>query len=254
MKLAIVTGCSKGLGNALVRTLLKNKYQVIGLARQASQMMHVLDPVDKNFFIPIDVDLSSAVEIDQIFSPVLERLDKSKITEAILFQGAATVSPIGVIGGIDSSEISKSIQLNLAAPAILANCFIRHLQSVPAKKQIFFISSGAATNPIGGATLYCATKAAMEMLSKAIHHEQKDRLHPVRSIAIRPGVFESQMQSTLRSADRESFPDVDKFLDMKEKNILKSAEQIANVIFNELVEKSVISGDVYDVWKLLPRL
>jgi benzil reductase ((S)-benzoin forming) len=125
--------------------------------------------------------------------------------------------------------------LNLIAPSVLTNSFIDCYNTVDCEKVILNISSGAGKNPIDGWAVYCSSKAGLDMFSRVVDEEQKvraqhpmDNIHkPFRIFSIAPGIVNTEMQSGIRSAEREDFSRVEDFISYK--------------VNNELSEPTVVS-------------
>ena len=83
-------------------------------------------------------------------------------TEAVLIHNAAVVEPIGAVGRLTTEAITRSVAVNLTAPMVLTNTFLRAAPR-DARLRILYISSGAARRVIDGWALYCSTKAGGEM-------------------------------------------------------------------------------------------
>src|SRR5271170_7684377 len=78
---------------------------------------------------------------------------------------------------------------------------IPHLRS--SEGSIIFISSGAATNAYSGWSAYSASKAAINSLTQSLALEESS----ITSLAIRPGVVDTEMQNDIRTKrDPHPFP------------------------------------------------
>jgi NAD(P)-dependent dehydrogenase (short-subunit alcohol dehydrogenase family) len=60
------------------------------------------------------------------------------------------------------------------------------------------ISSGAASHPMEGWSAYCASKAAVAMLTRSVAHEYGSQ--GVLSFGYRPGVVDTDMQGRIRAS------------------------------------------------------
>ena len=63
---------------------------------------------------------------------------------------------------------------------------------------IINLSSGAAYGPMEGWSHYCATKAAVLMLTRAVDKEYRDR--GIRSVGLSPGTVATQMQVDIKAS------------------------------------------------------
>jgi NAD(P)-dependent dehydrogenase (short-subunit alcohol dehydrogenase family) len=71
------------------------------------------------------------------------------------------------------------------------------------------ISSGAAVKPYAGWAAYCASKAAVDQLTRVVALEEAP--HGLRAVALSPGLVDTDMQAAIRASDEATFPEVDRF-------------------------------------------
>ena len=216
MKYFLITGTSTGLGKALAEALLAEAdHRVIGIARSCS--------IQHPRYTHQTKDLSLPDNLSDFSFPEWE--DATKI---VLINNAATIDPIRPFGKQEAVAIARSYQLNLIAPAILTNRFISTFADVKAEKMVINVSSGAAQYPIDSWGHYCASKAGLDMLSRVADMEQKDGPgHPVRVVAIAPGIVDTPMQARIRETSGEDFKQVDRFIDYHQTGELMDPKQVA---------------------------
>lgn len=211
-----VTGASKGIGRALYEQLQIDGNIVIGLART--------NPNRASRFV--EVDLTSSSHLDELLTEQIAEW-KEQATSFTLINNAGTVEPIGVMGTIDSDNIDTAYRLNVIAPLLLTNVFIRELKDFEGEKKVLNISSGAGRNAYEGWGVYCSTKAAIDHFSVVVAKEQASSSHPVKIVSIAPGIIDTEMQKTIRNSDEEKFPLHEKFVTYKDQGLLSSAEETA---------------------------
>ncbi len=238
MELFIVTGSSRGLGEAIVDQLLAQDTTIIGLSRNTNPKWKDLKNVHQ-----FQVDLSDREELSVVVEKVLSEFNLTNCSRFGLFNNAGILGDVGSIGELDSEQIIKVIDLNLAAPLALMNSVISQLQEANIPKTIVNISSGAGRSPYFGWGSYCATKAALDMLSKCVSIEQNSKSCPFRIYSIAPGVIDTDMQGQIRQVSKDRFPSVERFVGMKEENLLWSAEFVAENLV-ELVNSDEFGNDV----------
>jgi len=96
-------------------------------------------------------------------------------------------------------------------------------------KTIINISSGAAIKNISSWSTYCASKSAIDMLSKVLHEENYKNL---RVYSLYPGIIDTKMQYKIRTSSKKDFPLVDSFKDYYMNGELESAENVAKKVFH----------------------
>ena len=236
MNYYFITGASKGIGKAIAEELLKDENNcVIGVSRSSSiQHKHYRHQ-------PMDFSDIPAVEhnLHKVFVPYkdAERL--------VLINNAGVLGDIGYMGeGMPNERFEFVFDVNVIVPAMLMNSFLQIYQSVQCPKVIVNISSGAGKYPVDGWASYCASKAALDMLSLTVQQEQHVRASGVRVYALSPGVVDTAMQENIRESDVEKFSNVQRFRDYKEQGELATPEEVGRKIvwflhntddFNEVI-------------------
>lgn len=238
-KYAIITGGSKGIGNALALKLKAENFTIFSLARSKNDN---LLPQEQ-----ITCDLLKTQKVEQQFNDLLKNILTQSPSEILLVNNAGTLSDIDRLENINPQNIEEAIKLNLTIPTILSSIFIKELVDTKAKKTIINISSGAATNPYYGWSVYCSTKAGIDMLTKVIATEQENAKNPVKAIAIYPGVVDTDMQTEIRSKNEQQFKNINRFIELKEQKLLSSPKDAANNIYKIYTNNSLPNGTVIDV-------
>ena len=236
-RLAIVTGVSRGLGEALAADLLSRGWEVIGIARHdAKSLAH-----ERYRFV--EADLAAAEHIDTALEGMFARAAARYASQAVLINNAATAGPVGVTGRLTAHDIAQSLAVNLVAPTVLANLFCRCFQDDACDRRIINVSSGAAQNTIAGIGVYSVAKAGLEMLTRMLAAD-----HPsstLRAISLRPGVIDTEMQVHARSQPRDAFPSVDLFVGFHESGQLVAPAVVARKTIDRLIEGPIEAGRTY---------
>ena len=131
------------------------------------------------------------------------------------------------------------MDINVLGVAHGSASFSRHVRSRPGGGTLVNISSGAATTPYEGWAIYCASKAAVEMLTEVVAREE--RVHGLKAYALAPGVVDTDMQALVRSTPIGDFPAGDRFRRLHRQDGLNSPEWVARFILDRLVGGSATS-------------
>ena len=233
MKLMITTGASRGIGRALVQEMNRRHQTAIHhilIARSRG----ALDALAGELAGPHQVmkaDLADPVRTADLMGNLLGGYDPTSFDQLILVNNAGILGPVGHTGFLSGPDIQRALQINLTAPMLLTDRFVRwgHESSTP--KLVLNISSGAARFPIVCWGTYCASKAGLEMFSRAVAEEGRKDL---RVISVAPGVIETDMQQSIRGMDVSQFPLRDEFVRYKETGKLKTTEQSAKELADVL--------------------
>jgi benzil reductase ((S)-benzoin forming) len=199
----IITGASSGLGAALSRLLLSKETLVLGISRTVNkEIQQLAQDLNANYaFIP--ADLTQVEHIEATLREIIESMDSSNVETITLINNAATVTPIKPIEACSPEEIVSSIQLNLTAPILLTSSFMKETANWAAKRSIVNISSGSGQYPASSMSVYCSSKAALNMFTKCVAMEQNKEGNPVHILTIDPGMMNTGMQQIARESDFE---------------------------------------------------
>jgi len=163
----------------------------------------------------------------------------------LLVNNAATIGTIVPFDKKQTNDIIQEYNLNLVAPTILCRKFITTYPDD--KKLLINIGSGAANSPIPSWSTYCATKAALDMLTQVIADEKHKNL---TVFSVHPGVVNTNMQKTIRETEAHLFPLLSKFTAYHNNNELETttiaAQKLYYIIqnFNEFTKNILSIRDV----------
>lgn len=236
-RFAVVTGVSKGLGEALAANLVERGFTVVGLGRHAATRL-----ASPQFRL-VTADFADHAALPSIVEPLFAELASQRPASIALVNNAAVAGPTGTIGDLAPDGIAASFNVNLIAPAILADAFVRAMSGIAGDRRLINVSSGAAAGPIAGGGIYSIGKAGLEMLTMAIAAEQP--AGGVVAITIRPGIIDTPMQAHLRSQPARKLPSRAMFKEFHESGQLVPPDVTAAKIVDRLVLGPVQAGRVY---------
>jgi benzil reductase ((S)-benzoin forming) len=242
MRIASVTGVSRGLGEALARALLAGGFAVTGIGRASAA---TLSGANYRF---VACDLADTINTDAVLTPVFRAIAEARPEFVCLINNAATAGPVGTIGSLEPSALAASMATNLLAPVTLANLFCRLLVSPAQGRRIINVSSGAADSPLPGGGPYSIAKAGLEMLTRQLAAEHDGP--KFRAITVRPGVIDTDMQTFMRSQTKETLPSIELFKGFHREQRLVAPETVAGKIVDKLVSGEVEQGRTYNYREL----
>ena len=218
--LYIVTGSSKGLGKALVEQLTQSDQNlVVGISRSTM--------AEQDNFRPVELDLA---DTDLLVSQFDDIFPEGEYQSVSLINNAGWIGEIATLGNLDPLGIQSIQAINVIAPALLMNEFVKRYAHVEGKKVVVNISSGAAAKAIDGWSGYCSSKAALNQLSLVAEEESKLRQLGIKYYALAPGIIDTSMQEEIRSAPEENFSNIERFRSYKSQNQLSSPEEVAGKV------------------------
>ena len=192
----IVSGGSKGLGQAIVTSLLEKGSYVATFSRQATDFTRAMEqgPYSKQFYWEsLDMaDFSGVKRFVKQISHQWGQLDG-------LINNAAKVNET-ILTLQSSDTISQLLRINLEGGIHLTQAAVK--QFLLAKQGVIInISSIIGLRGFTGLTVYAATKAAMDGFTRSLARE----LGPshIRVNAIAPGYLDTEMSRGLSLQKRQ---------------------------------------------------
>ncbi len=190
-KTVLITGASRGIGEATARLFAQAGANVALLARSNASVQALADEIGPNALaLPCDVSSYEAMEraVDETIS-AFGGVD-------VLINNAGAVEPISHLATADPEAWGKVIDINLKG------VFFGMRAVVPKMLErgggtVLTISSGAAHGPVEAWSHYCSSKAAAAMLTRCLDKENGDK---IRAMGLSPGTVATQMQKEIKAS------------------------------------------------------
>jgi len=182
--------------------------------------------------------------LDDVYSEI-DQYDK-----LVLINNAGYLGEIKYFGEVPDSDLIDIYNINVIAPAILMNSFIRKTKSIEAEKVIINISSGAGRHPYDGWGGYCSSKSALDMISMVADLENEKRKKEYKIFAIAPGPVETNMQKKLRKTSSDDFSEVIRFKELSQKGDMPSPDEIAMKLAYFIDNIDQYEGAIQDIRKI----
>jgi benzil reductase ((S)-benzoin forming) len=161
------------------------------------------------------------------------------------------VVPVDTFDQLDPIATADNVNINLVAPMVLTRLFANGTRHCAAQRLVVNISSGAAKRPIAGWSVYCASKAGLEMATRVAALEAANNDSGLAICSLAPGVIDTPMQARVRGATEREFPDVARFRAMKTDGALREAGAVARDLINLIKEGKLTNGGNFDIRELL---
>lgn len=246
MNYYIITGASRGLGEAIVQELFDTNHVIYYVARTKNQ---ALEELAASNHIPLyfeKCDLSEVNQVGSVMKRIFSKIELKQAKKITLINNAGMVDPIKNVGHADAEDIIANVHVNFLAPVLLCEYFIKETKEFIGQAVIVNITSGAANRTTAGWSLYGSTKAGVNMFTKTIGFEQKEHEHKVIAIAFSPGIMDTAMQRTIRTASKEDFSSIEQFKEYHEKGLLRAPGYVAKVLV-DLLAAPLENGRIYDI-------
>ena len=245
--LVILTGASKGMGQAMARQLLQPNVRLLCISRNTDNSLTTVAEKHGTFLEQWSADLSDGVGVAALLSTWLSALDSSQLKNATLINNAGVIGPLAPTQDNDPAQLAYALRVGLEAPMQLCAAFLNATQDWTAKRKLLNISSGLGRRPMASSAAYCAAKAGMDHFTRCLALEEGLRPHGAKVCSLAPGVIDTNMQIDLRSADPRAFPDQGNFEGLHAQGQLASPEDAAQRVLAYLERADFGSQAVADV-------
>ncbi|MFF8605637.1 SDR family NAD(P)-dependent oxidoreductase [Streptomyces sp. NPDC015346] len=230
---AVVTGASRGIGQAIVVELVRRGAHVVGAARTEAGLKETADLVEgfAGTFVPYAVDLRSPESIESCVTSAVETLGGLDI-----LVNNAGYDFMGRLESIDLSEFQQVIEVNLQTIFVMLKAAGPHLKD--GGGSVVNISSVLGVIAARDDAAYIAAKHGVIGLTKAVALEWARK--GVRVNAVAPGYVETAMLPDL-SVDVDTAKYISRTVPLGR---VGQPEEIANaVVFLASDASSYISGE-----------
>jgi len=241
--LTILTGASRGLGLAVARQLLQPGHRLLTLSRQPADLSAPAGAVLEQW----SADLAAPALVAARLAGWLRGIDPATLASATLINNAGVVSQLAPLGDVEAEDLASALRVGLEAPTLLTAAFLRASRGWRVPRKVLLVSSGLGRRAMAGSASYCAAKAGLDHLARAVALEEAARPNGARIVSLAPGIIDTDMQVQLRNADPSLFADRDRFIEFKSSGLLDSPEQGAAKLLAFLARSDFGSQPVADV-------
>lgn len=191
-KVVMITGASRGIGEAAARRFAAEGAKVVLLARSGDQIAEIAGDIGENA-LAIPCDVSRYWEMEQAVAATIATFGRVDV----LIGNAGMIAPMAPLAEADPEAWGQVIDVNLkgiyhgiraVVPQMLAQ----------GGGTVISISSGAAHDPYDPWSAYCASKAGVYMLTRQLHLEYGAQ--GIRSLGLSPGTVATQMQRDIKAS------------------------------------------------------
>ena len=160
----LVTGASRGIGEAIARQAASRGAKVIGVARSAGALNDVMQAING---VAYPCDLSEAAQRNDLIG----RLEAVHGAIDVVVNNAG-VDDTKMFAEASALDVERVITLNQVVPIELMRQAVPLMRS-RGRGHVVNISSLAAAGGFAGMTLYCSSKAGLSGFHRVLRHELK---------------------------------------------------------------------------------
>ncbi|XP_051146426.1 NADPH-dependent pterin aldehyde reductase [Andrographis paniculata] len=208
-KTVLITGVSRGLGKALALELAKRGHVIVGCSRASDKLSSLQSELsaasenrsncDKHIIMTVDVRSNSSVEV------FARAVAEKKVVPDIIVNNAGTINRNNKIWEVPDDEFDNVIDTNIKGTVNILRHFIPLM--IERKTGIIVnVSSGWGRSGAAQVAPYCASKWAIEGLSRSVAKE----LPPgIAVLALSPGVINTELLQSCFGTSAALYPTPD---------------------------------------------
>ncbi|MEV0566613.1 SDR family oxidoreductase [Dactylosporangium sp. NPDC050588] len=180
VRVVAVTGAGTGIGRATARAFAAEGAHVVAIGRRGETLRETAAGHHRITPLPVDITAQDGPErIAQSVAETFGRLD-------VLVNNAGIVHG-GALGGLTPRQIAAQVATNMVAPILLTQAALPLLEE--SGGVVVNVSTAVGQRAWPGNSVYAATKAALEILTRSWAVELAPR--GVRVVAVAPGAIDT---------------------------------------------------------------
>jgi len=173
------------------------------------------------------MDLSDPQPVATQLALWLGKLLTNSLESATLINNAGVIPTIAPLSASDPLELTRALRVGLEAPMLLTAAFLKATLQLNVPRKVLNISSGLGRRPMASQAAYCAAKAGLDHFTRCLALDEARVANGAKVCSLAPGVIDTDMQTQLRNASPDAFPDQTGFAQLKQSGQLTSAKEAA---------------------------
>ncbi|ARS53838.1 3-oxoacyl-ACP reductase FabG [Kushneria konosiri] len=197
-RVALVTGATRGIGQAIARELGRQGHTVIGTATSEDGARRIEDDLAAHSITGAGMvlNVTDSAAIDQVLSEITERFGAP-----LILVNNAGITRDNLLMRMKDNEWDEVLDTNLTSVYRVSKACLKAMTRARFGR-IVNISSVVATLGNAGQSNYAAAKAGMEGFTRSLARELASRNVTVNAVA--PGFIATDMTSELPEKHKES--------------------------------------------------
>jgi len=180
----MITGAGRGIGAEIARAALANGDRVVATARKLSQLQDTFAGADPERIALVELDVADEAQAAPAVAAAVERFGRIDV----LVNNAA-YGLLGRLEEVSSADIARQFAVNVHGVLHMLRAVLPTMRRQRGG-HIMNISSIAGITGFDGASVYCASKYAIEGLSASLALEVAPL--GIKVTAVEPGFFRTE--------------------------------------------------------------
>ncbi len=185
-KVIVITGASSGIGEATAKRLASQGARVILGARREDRLQALIDEIRKNGGTA-DYRATDVRKLEDLQALVELALERHGQVDVIV--NNAGVMPLSPVEALHTDEWDQMLDINVKGVLHGISAVLPAMKR-QGRGQIINVSSVGGTKAVATGAVYCATKAAVNMISEGLRAEVGNA---IKVTVVSPGVTASEL-------------------------------------------------------------
>ena len=189
-KVVIITGSSRGIGNAIAREFIKNKAKVVVCGSKYESASLAIEDIKKDldvsddYILPIGINVKDSLDIKRVIDEVINKWGRIDV----LINNAGITSNVSLIESTDE-EFREMFDINFFGVVSLTREVVKYMKETGGS----IINTSSMVGTYGGRnqSAYSSSKFAINGLTKSLAKELG--IYNIRVNAVSPGVVGTDM-------------------------------------------------------------
>ncbi len=201
-RVVLVTGATRGLGRAMVDRLVEAGHVVIGCGRNRKMIeaLRVHYPAPHRFGI---LDVASDCQVAEWAESVLA----AGMVPDLILNNAAVMNDLKPLWEVTAQDMERLLDVNVGGTVNIIRHFVPAMLAQKTGVIVNF-SSGWGRSTAPEVAPYCASKYAIEGLTKALSQELPEGM---AAVALNPGIIDTDMLRQCWADGASSYPNADRW-------------------------------------------
>jgi 3-oxoacyl-[acyl-carrier protein] reductase len=185
-KVAVVTGASKGIGAAIAVSLAaEGAAVVVNYASSKAGADKVVAAITKTGgrAVAVQADVSKSADIQKLFAATRQAFGRVDV-----LVNNAGVYEFGPLENVTAEHFHRQFDLNVLGLLLATQEAVKHFPATGGS--VVNISSVVGPHPVAGASVYSATKGAVDSITKSLAKELGPK--KIRVNSLNPGMIETE--------------------------------------------------------------
>lgn len=198
-KIVLITGATSGIGKSCAYTFAKNNYKLIITGRRANRLKEISEDLKSKYnskVLVLSFDITNNAEVKQ----AVEKIPSEWQGIDILVNNAGLAVGLNTIQDGDINDWERMIDTNIKGLLYVSRAILPKM--IENKKgHVINIGSIAGKEVYPNGNVYCATKHAVDAITKSMRIEMVE--HGIKVTQIAPGAIETEFSIVRFKGDKE---------------------------------------------------